>query len=86
MTSQSTLPFLFAVKAPVRLKVLRVLTRMCQNHTFPTLNPPTPTTGELHIKYYFLLSMTTPPWQLTSKTNTWGAQKALELGRRNKPR
>lgn len=32
MTSQSTLPFLFAVKAPVRLKVLRVLTRMCQNH------------------------------------------------------
>lgn len=53
---------------------------------FPSWHPPSPTPGDLHIRYYFLLSMTTPPWQLTSKANTWGEQKALEQGRKNKHR
>lgn len=53
---------------------------------FPSCHRPSPTPGDVQIKYYFLLSMTTPSWQLTSKANTWGEQKALELGRKDKHR
>lgn len=67
---------LFAVTAPAVLEVCRVLTLKCPNchpaHSGTQIPPP----GDLHIEYYFLLSTTTQPWQLTARANTQREQKA----------
>lgn len=87
MTSSSTLPSLFAETGTCWLRNVRHSHPSAPKPApFPMLvstNPPTPP-WDLHIKYYFLLSMTTSPWQLTSKANTWEGQKSLELGRKDK--
>lgn len=82
MTSSSTLPSLslplFALTGTCWFRNVR------SSHPsepklapFPCWYPPTPHPHpwDLHIMYYFLLSMTTSPWQLTSK-QTHGEERS----------